>query len=129
MLPIRYVAYTFDGTERACYVHLTAQAPSHEGPGGPALPVHEGSADLPSAPGLVPQAGPTRFSFERFIMTCASAIHIGTLRRLTLQHPGARPDVAVAIDEPELDVEAVQPLVVVYRSPVKEAANVDAAGV
>ena len=43
------------------------------------------------------------------------------------QHPCARAHVAVPVDDPELDVEAVEPLVVVDRGPVEEAANVDAA--
>src|SRR5215467_12161137 len=50
------------------------------------------------------------------------------LHSLALEYPRASPDIAVAIDDPELDVEAVQPLVVVDRRPMKETAHVDAAG-
>jgi len=48
--------------------------------------------------------------------------------RIALEHPGTGPDVAVAVDDPELDVEAVQQLVVVHGGPVEEVSNVDAAG-
>ena len=49
--------------------------------------------------------------------------------RLALQHPGAGADVTVAVDDPELDVVAVQPLVIVNGGPVEQAPYVDTAGV
>src|SRR6478752_4578974 len=48
--------------------------------------------------------------------------------RLALEHLGAGSDVALAIDDPELDVVAVKPLVVVGRRPMEQAPHVDATG-
>ena len=54
-------------------------------------------------------------------------IRLGGAERLACEDTGARPDVAVAVEDPERDVVAVEPLVVVDRGPVEEAPDVDPA--
>ena len=59
-------------------------------------------------------------------MTIAGGYRSAGGERLAAQHVGARADVAVAVDDPERHVVAVEPFVVVDAGPVEEAAHVDA---
>src|SRR5258707_382079 len=83
------------------------------------------AADIPPSSATATNARSSRISM-------ALSHHAGSLLDacgrscdgLALKHPGAGPDVAVAVDDSELDVEAVQPFVVVDGSPVKQASHV-----